>query len=117
MRISSIAPLRNGPDAPKLRRAAQWAKENLFSSVFNTVLTLVAAARCDLASAETALERAGARGPSRETLLGAQEIALRRGRRAAVAAFVERARQQPGAAGDGWLTALAEASGRAPRCP
>ena len=78
---------------------------------------LVAAARCDLGTAERAIALATVHGHSRETLLGVQEIALRRGQLAEVAAFVERARQEPGAAGDGWLAALAAGSRAAPHCP
>jgi hypothetical protein len=50
-------------------------------------------------------------------VLGAQEIALRRGQNDEVAQFLARAEQMPGAAGDAWLAALRDGLRTPPRCP
>ena len=120
--------LHNGISAPRdaqqaqvLARAQGWlarAAEHAGGvQAVHAYHALVAAARCDLATAERAIALATVHGHSRETLLGAREIALRRGQQADVASFVERAQQEPGAAGDGWLAALAAGSRSAPHCP
>jgi hypothetical protein len=67
--------------------------------------------------AERAFEQARWEGESRETLLGGQELALRRGELADVRAFLQRASAMPGAAGDPWLAALRAALRSPPRCP
>jgi hypothetical protein len=78
---------------------------------------LVCAALCDVECAERALHEARWEGDSRETLLGAQEIALRRGQNDEVAQFLARAEHMPGASGDAWLTALREGLSTPPHCP
>ncbi len=78
---------------------------------------LVAAALCDLDTAEQALSAARWEGDSRETLLGAQEIALRRGRKAEVEQFLQRAQAMPQAAHDAWLAALRTELSSPPLCP
>jgi hypothetical protein len=78
---------------------------------------LVAIARCDFGAAERALATARWEGESRETLLGAQELALRMGRHEQVIAFLQEAEVMPGAEGDAWLEALREGLRTPPRCP
>jgi hypothetical protein len=78
---------------------------------------LVCAALCDLDGAERALREARWEGDSRETLLGAQELALRRGDRDEVAQFLARAEQMPGAVDDPWLHALRDGLRTPPHCP
>jgi hypothetical protein len=99
---------------PWLARAAQGAER---VSLVQAYHALVAIARCDLSTAEHALEEARAEGDSRETVLGAQELALRRGQGEAVAAFVREAEALPQAQGDAWLAALRAGLARPPVCP
>jgi hypothetical protein len=107
-------------EAALLERAQRWlvraARGAEGVPVVHAYLALVAAARCDLERAERALEDARWEGESRETLLGAQEIALRRGERERVRAFLQQAEAMPQAAADGWLVALRAGLRSAPRC-
>ncbi len=98
----------------RLRRAAFGAQG---VPVVHAYHALVATQLCALAEAETAFAHARAEGDSRETLLGAQELALRRGDAASVRAFLAQASALPGAAQDPWLAALREAAASPPRCP
>jgi hypothetical protein len=97
-----------------LDRAAQGADG---VPVVHAYQGLVAAALCELDKADTALSLARFEGESRETLLGAQEIALRRGKKQEVETFLRRASAMPGAADDGWLLALRQGLHTPPRCP
>jgi hypothetical protein len=99
---------------PWLERAAKGAEG---VPVVHAYHALVAAALCDLDAAETALALARWEGESRETLLGAQEIALRRGEQQELREFLQRASAMPGAANDGWLAALRQGLVSGPRCP
>ncbi len=99
---------------PWLARAARGAER---VSLVQAYHALVAIARCDLPTAEHALEEARAEGESRESVLGAQELLLRRGQREAVAAFVRQAEALPQAQGDTWLAALRAGLARPPVCP
>jgi hypothetical protein len=62
------------------------------------------------------MERAQADGGARELLLGAQDLALRRGDIAGVRAFLARASALPEANGDVWLAALRTAVDSPPLC-
>jgi hypothetical protein len=72
-------------------------------------LALVNALACHLDEAERHLEEARRERESRETLFAAAEIALRRGDRETVAAFLREARATPEGAADAWVRALATA--------
>jgi hypothetical protein len=104
-----------------LERAQRWlalaAKGAQGVPIVHAYHALVATARCDLDTAERAFALARREGDSRETLLGAQELALRRGERAAVQAFLQRAASMPGAAADPWLAALRDGLRAPPVCP
>ncbi len=80
---------------------------------------LVKAILCDTESGEAALAQSAAftAEPSRESTLAAQELALRRGGRDAVRAFVEAGLALPQGRDDPWLRALREAVDRPPACP
>jgi hypothetical protein len=77
----------------------------------------LAAAFCDFHSAETSLAKAMADGASREPLLAAQELALRRGRVEEVRRVVEAARALPQGQRDPWLAELHAGLARPPTCP
>jgi hypothetical protein len=129
----SIKPLRrmgegNGLRAPAsdaetaiMRQARDWLERAAEGAegvpIVHAYHALVCAALCDVECAEHALQEARWEGDSRETLLGAQELALRRGQQSEVAEFLARAEQMPGAAGDGWLAALREGLHTPPHCP
>ncbi|MFI5309138.1 MAG: hypothetical protein ACHQ53_17410, partial [Polyangiales bacterium] len=98
----------------RLARAASAAQHVPVAHAYHA---LVAAALCHLDAAERALALARAEGESRETLLGAQEVALRRGQRDAVRAFLARAHALPQARTDPWLAALSDGLRSPPRCP
>jgi hypothetical protein len=67
---------------------------------------LAALADCRLDEARAAFERAQRSGPARELILGEQELALQRGDRPRVSAFLARAQAMPEARGDAWLASL-----------
>ncbi|HEY2735994.1 MAG TPA: hypothetical protein VGI70_18480 [Polyangiales bacterium] len=77
---------------------------------------LLATAACRLDEAREVLERAAADGGARELLLGAQDLALRRGEVAEVRAFLDRASALPEANGDAWLAALRTSLDSPPLC-
>jgi len=85
--------------------------------VVSAYLALVAADACALDAADQALVDARREGESRETLLVAQEVALRRSQGEGVRAFVRQAHMLPGLADDPWLAALAKDLASPPRCP
>jgi hypothetical protein len=117
---NGLLPARSAADRAVLERAqrllARAAEGAEGVPIVHAYHALVAAARCDLDAAERALEHARWEGESRETLLGAQEIALRRGRVEDVRAFLQRAASVPGAASDVWLAALRDGVRAPPRC-
>jgi hypothetical protein len=119
-RDNGLRPAANAAERDVLERAQRWlgraAKGAEGVPIVHAYHALVAAARCDLDVAERALEQARWEGDSRETLLGAQEIALRRGRVEEVRDFLARASAMPNAAGDPWLAALREGLRSPPRC-
>jgi hypothetical protein len=84
--------------------------------IISAYLAMVDADDCQLDAAEQALEEARREGESRETLIVAHEVALRRGETAQVGEFVRQARALPGMAADPWLAALDLARGSPPRC-
>jgi hypothetical protein len=78
---------------------------------------LVQAILCDFEGADASLARAAReKGLEREGLLAAQELALRRGERGAVAEFLKAARALPQAAEDPWLRALSLSLDAPPAC-
>jgi hypothetical protein len=85
--------------------------------VVSALQSLLAAIFCDFDVADVALARALVEGASREPLLAAQEIALRKGDRDKVRALVEAGRAMPAGAGDAWLAELAAGLSSAPSCP
>ena len=77
---------------------------------------LVASALCKLDEARSALAATDELGPVRETLLGAQELALREGRTQEVREFLEQASALPGAQRGAWLGALRAELEQPARC-
>jgi hypothetical protein len=120
-RGNGLRPPANAAETAVLKKAAAWLRRAATGAegvpVVHAYHALVAAALCDLDMAEAALEEARWEGESRETLLGAQEIALRRGQRQEVEEFLRKAQALPGAAGDTWLAALRQGLSAPPRCP
>lgn len=119
-RDNGLLPAANDGERAALERAQRWlaraAKGAEGVPIVHAYHALVAAARCDLDAAQHALEQARWEGESRETLLGAQEIALRRGQVEAVRDFLQRAAAMPGAEADPWLAVLREGLRSSPRC-
>ncbi len=119
-RDNGLRPATHAAEWKALARAQRWleraAKGAEGVPIVHAYHALVAAARCDLDAAERALEQARWEGDSRETLLGAQEIGLRRGHLAEVREFLKRASAMPEADGDPWLAALREGLSSPPRC-
>jgi hypothetical protein len=97
-----------------LRRAAAGAPRVPLVQAHHA---MAAALACQLEEAERALAAASGEEQSRETLLTAQEIALRRGRVDEVAEFVKQARALPRSEPDVWLEAVAHAVDAPPTCP
>jgi hypothetical protein len=123
-RADCAAGLRAPADAAEralLARVQGWLARSARGTegvpVVSAYLALVAADACALDAAEQALEDARREGESRETLLVAQEIALRRNQSEGVRAFVRQAHTLPGLADDPWLAALAQNLANPPRCP
>lgn len=77
---------------------------------------LAATLACELDEAEAVLGDVREEDNSRESLFAAQELALRRGERQSVSAFVEAARALPEAANDPWLAALERALNQPNSC-
>ena len=104
-----------------LRRSRAWLSRAARGAegvpIVHAYHGLVCAALCDLPCAEHALDEARWEGESRETLLGAQEVAVREGLRDEVTQFLRKAEQVPGADGDAWLAALRAELKSPPRCP
>jgi hypothetical protein len=119
-RDNGLRPAVSDAERAVLERAQRWlaraAKGAEGVPIVHAYHALVAAARCDLDAAQHAIEQARWEGESRETLLGAQEIALRRGQLESVRDFLRRAAAMPGAATDPWLNALGESLRAPPRC-
>lgn len=80
---------------------------------------LVRATLCDFEGADEALARSTSfvTQPGRETVLAEQELALRRGQREGVRAFVEAGLAMPEGHDDPWLRGLEAELSRPPRCP
>jgi hypothetical protein len=117
---AGVRPARDATEAAQLarvqaqlERAARGAKG---VPIVHAYLGLVAAARCELEIARRELDEARFESESRETLLGAQEIALRKGESEALRAFLAQAARMPGAQDDIWLAALRDALATPPRC-
>lgn len=104
-----------------LERAQRWLERASIGAkgvpIVHAYHGLVAATRCDFGTAERAFAQARWEGESRQTLLGVQEIAVRRGDHAAVRRFLQHAASLPDAAGDVWLAALRGSLRAPPRCP
>ncbi len=109
---AQVATLRSAQK--ELARASQGADGVPFVDAYHA---LVSTLLCDFEAADGALARARREGESRETLLGAQELLLRRGEAASVQSLLEQAMLQPQAAGDGWLAALHDELTHKPACP
>jgi hypothetical protein len=77
---------------------------------------LVAAALCELDEARAAFASSNALGAVRETLLGAQELALREGHEQEVRSFLDQASRLPQAQDDAWLLALRSELSQPMRC-
>jgi hypothetical protein len=120
-RSNGLLPTTSAAEHAALERAQRWLARASRGAdgvpVVHAYEGLVAAALCRLDVAERSLELARREGESRETLLGGQELALRRGRLPDVQAFLQRAAAMPGADGDPWLAALRAALRSPPRCP
>jgi hypothetical protein len=118
---NGLRPPANAAEAATLKQVAPWLARAARGAegvpVVHAYHALVAAALCDLDAAQSALELGRWEGESRETLLGAQEIALRRGETQEVREFLQRAGAVPGAENDGWLAALRQGLVAPPRCP
>lgn len=128
-----LAPLRRGAAADGFRwprSPADWAVYRRATPLINHTAERVpdvpvvsalqaqlAAVSCDFATAEGALERALVEGASREPLLVAQEIALRKGKRDEVRKVVQAARLLPKGQHDPWLSELAAGVEQPPLCP
>jgi hypothetical protein len=80
---------------------------------------VVLATLCEPERAEEVLARSAEfhLEPSRETTLAGQEIAIRRGERAAVRQLVDAGLRMPEGRGDTWLLALRDATEHPPACP
>jgi hypothetical protein len=78
---------------------------------------LAAALACRLDEAERVLNGIRNEDSSRESTFAAQELALRRGDRDSVRAFIDAARAVPEAADDVWLAALSRLLSQANPCP
>jgi hypothetical protein len=119
-RDNGLRPAESDAERVVLQRAQRWlaraAKGAEGVPIVHAYHALVAATRCDLDAAQHAIEQARWEGESRETLLGAQEIALRRGQLEPVHDFLQRAAAMPGAATDPWLKSLRESLRSPPRC-
>jgi hypothetical protein len=111
----------SGGEVARLDRIERWLGRAAAGAesvpALHAYHALAAAALCRLDVADRALADARFEGESRETLLGAQEVALRRGEREAVETFLHQAAQLPGAANDAWLAALRAEARTPPRCP
>jgi hypothetical protein len=82
-----------------------------------SLLAVVEATLCNLDAAEAALARALKEvEPNRQTMLAAQEIALRRGQEQQVGQLVRAALSRPEARGDLWLAELARGIEQPPSC-
>lgn len=118
---NGLRPPESAAETATLRKARDWLERAAAGAegvpIVHAYHALVCAALCDVECAEHALHEARWEGDSRETLLGAQEVALRRGQNAEVAEFLARAEHMPGASGDAWLTALRASLHTPPRCP
>lgn len=77
---------------------------------------LTAVLACELDEADGVLDAIREEDRSRETVLAAQELAVRRGERDEVRAFLAQARAMPEAKGDVWLAALEAALDGPPLC-
>jgi hypothetical protein len=111
---------RDAAERELLRQVQGWLARSARGTegvpAISAYLALVATDRCELDTAERALEDARREGESRDTLLVTQEIALRRGEVSSVNAFLKQAAALPGMAADPWLAALREEVGAPPRC-
>ncbi|MDB4986898.1 MAG: hypothetical protein JWN04_2076 [Myxococcaceae bacterium] len=131
--ILALAPLRRGRPGDGFR----WPRNEADWSVYRHVRPLIertasrasdvpivaamqaqlAALFCDFSTADAALERALAEGASREPMMAAQELALRRGEREQVARMVAAGQRQARGKNDPWLAELADGLEHPPACP
>lgn len=131
--VSVLAPLRRGGGSDGFRWPHTEAERTRYRRALAPLLktaavvgripavaaleATVAASLCELELAEEALARALEAGASREPLLAAQEVALRRGRVDEVRSVLTEVSRLPQAAGDPWLRELREGLTDPPRCP
>jgi hypothetical protein len=117
---AGLRPPRDAAERELLRQVQGWLARSARGTegvpAVLASLALVATDNCELEAAERALEDARREGESRDTLLVAQEIALRRGDVSGVKAFLGQAAVLPGMAADPWLAALREELAPPPRC-
>lgn len=124
LRADGLAGLRPSRDADEQEAATAVAAQLLRTAravddipIIHAYRAMAAVAACDLKTAREALEEARAQDDSRETLLIAQEIALRENRTAEVRDFLDKAYALGNTRSDPWLAALSAALANPPRCP
>ncbi|HEX2676849.1 MAG TPA: hypothetical protein VHM19_09420 [Polyangiales bacterium] len=110
----------NDAERATLRKAQAWLARASKGAdgvpIVDAYHGLVSVLLCDFDAARAAFELARREHESRETLLGAQEMAVRTGDAASVQAFLAAAAAAPQAAGDVWLGALHDELQVTPRC-
>jgi hypothetical protein len=118
---AGLRPPADDAERALLARVQSWLARSVRGTegvpVVSAYLALVAADACALDTAEQALADARREGESRDTLLVAQEVALRRSQGEGVRAFIRQAHLLPGLDHDPWLDALAQSLANPPRCP
>lgn len=131
--LLALAPLKRGgpsdgfrwPRSPSEWRRYQYARPLIAEAdrrapdvpVVAAMHAAISAVFCDFEAAEGAVERAMKEQASRQPLLVAQEIALRRGRVDQVRKVLRAVHAAPQSAGDPWLHELSEGLKRPPSCP
>lgn len=131
--VLTLAPLRRGRPGDGFRwpvNANEWATYEKalpllqragdalgFIPIVSAVYAEVATVLCQFERAERALAKATSEEASREPLLVAQELALRRGQVEQVRRVIEQARALPEGKDDPWLAELARGVDDPPSCP